>query len=202
VPAPGPQATPVETAAEHLRPGDSIWARRIAGLPLAAQGAVTVAAGALLLALRNPSLRTAGIVVGVAIVAFAAFELVELARHDNRANRVDRLVAVAALAGAGALLLAWPAITQRALLYAAGVSAVVFGVAETAALSTRPFSARERWLGGISSVIAFVFGIAMLARPRSSLTAAIDLLAVYLIATGGLRVVQFAEAWRRRRRAP
>jgi uncharacterized membrane protein HdeD (DUF308 family) len=200
VPAPGPTATPVETAAERLRPGDSMWARRIAGLPLAAQGAATVAAGALLLALRSPSLRTVGIVVGVAIVAFAAFEVVELARHGDRANRVDRLIAIAALAGAGALLLAWPAITQRALLYAAGVAVVVFGVAETAALSTRPFSTRERWLGAVSSVVAFVFGIAMLARPRSSLAAAIDLLALYLIVTGGLRLVQSAEAWRRRPR--
>ena len=199
VPAPGPRATPAETAAERLRHRDSMWDRRIGGLPLAAQGVATVAAGALLLALRSPSLRTVGIIVGIAIVAFAAFEVVELARHDDRLSRIDRLVAIVALAGAGALLLAWPAITQRALLYAAGVAAVVFGVAETAALSTRAFSARERWLGAASSVVAFVFGIALLARPRTSLAAAIDLLALYLIVTGGLRLVQSAEAWRRRR---
>jgi uncharacterized membrane protein HdeD (DUF308 family)/uncharacterized membrane protein YjdF len=201
VPAPGPTATPVETAAERLRPSDSMWARRIAGLPLAAQGAVTVAAGGLLLALPSPSLRTVGIVVGVAIAAFAAFEVVEFARHGHSTNRVDRLIAIAALSGAGALVLAWPAITQRALLYAVGVSAVVFGVAETAALSTRPFSTRERWLGGMSSVVAFVFGIAMLARPGTSLAAAIDLLALYLVVTGGVRLVQSAEAWHRRPRA-
>jgi uncharacterized membrane protein HdeD (DUF308 family)/uncharacterized membrane protein YjdF len=201
VPAPGPTATPVETAAERLRPSDSMWARRIAGLPLAAQGAVTVAAGGLLLALPSPSLRTVGIVVGVAIAAFAAFEVVEFARHGHGTNRVDRLIAIAALSGAGALVLAWPAITQRALLYAVGVSAVVFGVAETAALSTRPFSTRQRWLGGMSSVVAFVFGIAMLARPGTSLAAAIDLLALYLVVTGGVRLVQSAEAWHRRPRA-
>ena len=201
VPAPGPTATPVETAAERLRPWDSMWARRIAGLPLAAQGAVTVAAGGLLFALPSPSLRTVGIVVGVAIAAFAAFEVIEFARHGHSTNRVDRLIAIAALSGAGALVLAWPAITQRALLYAVGVSAVVFGVAETAALSTRPFSTRQRWLGGMSSVVAFVFGIAMLARPGTSLAAAIDLLALYLVVTGGVRLVQSAEAWQRRPRA-
>jgi uncharacterized membrane protein HdeD (DUF308 family)/uncharacterized membrane protein YjdF len=201
VPAPGPTATPVETAAERLRPSDSMWARRIAGFPLAAQGVVTVAAGGLLFALPSPSLRTVGIVVGVAIAAFAAFEVVEFARHGHSTNRIDRLIAIAALSGAGALVLAWPAITQRALLYAVGVAAVVFGVAETAALSTRPFSTRERWLGGMSSVVAFVFGIAMLARPGTSLAAAIDLLALYLVVTGGVRLVQSAEAWRRRPRA-
>ena len=202
VPAPGPTATPVETAAERLRPRRSNWERQIAALPLAAQGAVTAAAGALLLALPSPSLRTVGVVVGVAIIAFAAFEVVELARHDDRASRVDRVIAIAALVGAGALVLAWPAITQRALLYTAGVAAVVFGVAETAALSTRSFSPRERLLGALSAVVAYVFGIAMLARPGGSLAAAIDLLGLYLVVTGGLRLVQSAVAWRRRQRVP
>jgi len=45
VPAPGPTATPVETASERLRPGRSMWQRRVAGLPLAAQGAVALSAG-------------------------------------------------------------------------------------------------------------------------------------------------------------
>jgi hypothetical protein len=178
-----------------------MWARRIAGLPVVAQGAVTVAAGALLLALPSPGLRTVGIVVGVALVAHAVFEVAELARHHDRAKRADRLIAIAALAGVGALVLAWPTITQLALLRVAGVSAVVLGAAEAAALSTRPFTARERWLGALSSVVAFVFGIAMLARPAGSLATVIDLLALFLVVTGGLRLVQSAEEWRRRRRA-
>jgi uncharacterized membrane protein HdeD (DUF308 family) len=53
----------------------------------------------------------------------------------------------------------------------------------------------------MSSVVAFVFGIAMLARPGTSLAAAIDLLALYLVVTGGVRLVQSAEAWHRRPRA-
>jgi uncharacterized membrane protein YjdF len=45
VPAPGPTSTPVETAAERLRPGRSMWHQMIAGLPIAVVGAIAVVAG-------------------------------------------------------------------------------------------------------------------------------------------------------------
>jgi uncharacterized membrane protein HdeD (DUF308 family) len=51
-------------------------------------------------------------------------------------------------------------------------------------------SGRERWLGALSSVGAFVFGIAMLARPAGSLDAVINLLGLYLIVTGAVRLLQ------------
>jgi uncharacterized membrane protein HdeD (DUF308 family)/uncharacterized membrane protein YjdF len=200
VPAPGPTATPVETAAQHLRPRRSTWWRRhMAALPLVARGAVAVAAGILLLGLRTPSLRTVGIIAGVALLAGAAGEVVELARHRDRAQRADRIVAAACLAGAGLVVLAWPTITQLALLYAVGASAVVLGVSEAAALSTRAGSTRERWLGVLAGIAAFVFGIAMLARPAGTLETAIHLLGTYLIVVGALRLLQALDAWHRRR---
>jgi uncharacterized membrane protein HdeD (DUF308 family) len=201
VPAPNPTETVVETAAERLRPGLSLWQQRLAGLPLAVLGTVAVAAGAVVLALPTPTVRTVGIIVGTALVASAVIEIVELARHRDRVTRADRLIAVAALAGAGTVVLAWPTISQLALLYAVGASAVVLGVAEAAALSTRPRTSRESWLGALSSIVAFVFGIAMLGRPGSSLAAVIDLLGVYLVVIGALRLLQAADAWHRRRRA-
>jgi uncharacterized membrane protein HdeD (DUF308 family) len=201
VPAPGPAETPVESAADRLRPGRSALQQRTAAIPGAALGAIAVAAGGLLLALPAPSLRTVGIIVGVALVASAAAEVGALMLHHDRAQFADRLVAVAALAGAGAVVLLWPSISQLALLYAVGVSAVAFGVAEVAALSTRPLGGRERWLGAGLSIVAFAFGIAMLARPHSSFATAIDLLGLYLIVIGALRLLQAASAWHRRRRA-
>jgi uncharacterized membrane protein HdeD (DUF308 family) len=87
--------------------------------------------------LPTPGVRTIGIIVGVALVVSAGVELFELVCDDDRAERPDRLVVVAAFAVVGAVVLAWPAISQIALLYAIGASAVVLGVAETAALSTR-----------------------------------------------------------------
>jgi uncharacterized membrane protein HdeD (DUF308 family)/uncharacterized membrane protein YjdF len=200
VPAPGPTDTPVETAAGRLRRRQSGWQDRVSGVPLALLGVVAVAAGALLLALPAPTLRTVGIISGITLVAFAAAEAVDLMRYPDRAGRADRLIAVAALAGAGAIVLAWPTISQLALLYVVGASAVVLGIAEAAALSTRQSSSRERWLGALSSVVAFVFGIAMLGRPQGSLNAAINLLGVYLIATGALRLFQAVSTWHRQGR--
>jgi len=199
VPAPGPTDTPVETAVQRLRPRRSRWQDRLSVLPQAVVGAVAIAAGALVLALPTPGVRTIGIIIGVALVVSAAVELFELVRDDDRAERTDRLVVVAAFAVVGAVVLAWPAISQIALLYAIGASAVVLGVAETAALSTRASSTRERWLGALASVVAFVFGIAMLARPVSSLDAVITLLGVYLLAIGAVRLLQAVDAWYRRR---
>jgi uncharacterized membrane protein HdeD (DUF308 family) len=180
VPAPGPTSTPVETAAERLRPGRSMWHQMIAGLPIAVVGAI---------------------VVGAALLASAVVEAVGLVRHPERGKRADRALAAVALAGAGAVVLLWPTISQLALLYAVGASAIVLGVAEVAALSTRPGTVRERWLGGALGIVAFVFGIAMIAHPHSSLTTVINLLGVYLIVIGALQLLQAAEAWHRRRAA-
>jgi uncharacterized membrane protein HdeD (DUF308 family) len=155
----------------------------------------------LILALAAPTVRTVGIVVGVALVVSAAAELLEVTRHPDPTRRADRLIVVAALAGAGVVVLVWPTISQLALLYAVGASAVVFGLAEVAALSTRPSTSRERWLGAVSGIVAFVFGIAMLARPGSSLEAVINLLGAYLIVIGAVRLLQAADAWHRQRAA-
>ncbi len=199
VQVPGPTATPVASAAGRLEAGRSKWHRSVAGVPRVVQGAVGVAAGVLLLALPTPSLRTSGIIVGAALVVFAAAELVELARHRERARRVERLIAVAAPAAAGALVLAWPTISQLALLYTVGASAVVLGVTEAAAVSLPAHSSRERWLGAISSIAAFGFGIALLARPGATRSAVINLLGVYLVVIGSVLLLQAAEAWHRRR---
>jgi uncharacterized membrane protein HdeD (DUF308 family) len=199
VQVPGPTATPVASAAGQLEAGRSRWQRSVAGVPRVVQGAVGVTAGVVLLALPTTSLRTGGIIVGAALVAFAVAELVELARHRERAQRVERLIAVAAPAAAGALVLAWPTISQLALLYAVGASAVVLGVTEAAAVSTPAHSTRERWLGAISSIVAFGFGIALLARPGATHSAVINLLGVSLVVIGSAVLLQAAAAWHRRR---
>jgi uncharacterized membrane protein HdeD (DUF308 family) len=202
VPAPGPTDTPIESAAAHLRPARSAWwQNHVAALPLAAQGAAAVVAGMLLL-VGSPSLRTAGILAGITLLVSAAAESFELMRHHDRAERADRLLAILALAGVGALVLAWPRISQLALLYAIGASAIAFGFAEAAALSTRRHNARERWLGAASSVVAFVFGIAMLGRPKGSFAATINLLGAYLAVTGTLRLLQALDEWHRGRKPP
>jgi uncharacterized membrane protein HdeD (DUF308 family) len=152
----------------------------------------------LLLALPSPSLRTLGIIFGIVLLVFALFEAFELMRGASGAERVARYATIAASAVAGTLALAWPRISQYALLYAAGAASVVFAFAEVASLSTR-LDVRARWLGGLAGLAAFVFGVALLASPGKSLQAVITLVGVYLLVFGGLRLVHGAEAWRERR---
>jgi uncharacterized membrane protein HdeD (DUF308 family) len=199
VAVPEPSASAFEAAAERLRgSGASVRKSRLAGLPLTAQGIVSVVGGLLLLALPSPSLRTAGTVFGIVLLAFALFESFELVRGATGAERAARFATIAASAVAGTLALAWPKISQYALLYAVGVASVVFAFAEAASLSTR-LDARARWLGGLAGLVTFVFGVALLASPGKSLDAVITLLGVYLLVLGGLRLVQAANAWRERR---
>jgi uncharacterized membrane protein HdeD (DUF308 family) len=201
VAVPQPGSTAFEAAAERLRTGhsgSSAPKSRLAGAPPTVQGIVAVAGGLLLLALPSPSLRTLGIVFGIVLLVFALFETVELMRGASGAERVARFATIAASAVAGTLALAWPRISQYALLYAAGVASVVFAFAEVASLSIR-LDARARWLGGLAGLAAFVFGVALLASPGKSLQAVVTLVGIYLVVFGGLRLVHAAEASRESR---
>ena len=188
VPAPTPQQTAVQVAVARLeRDSTPAWERRLAGLPLAAQGAVALGAGVLLVALPSPSLRTVGVLIGAALLISAAIGLTGL-RRATPADRRTRLAEATALAAVGALMLAWPAMSQRALLYAVGGASLALACAEAASLTNATGSARERWLGGVTCVALFVFGIAMLAQPQRSLDAVTTLLGVYLVVLGMLRL--------------
>jgi uncharacterized membrane protein HdeD (DUF308 family) len=200
VPAPKPSASPLEAVGRRFRTGRgsevSMRESRLAELPLVAQGIALVGGGVLLLALPQPSLRTVGIIVGIALLAFAVFEAFGVVRRTDPAERGARIATMTASAVAGALILVWPTITERALLYAAGAASIVLAAAEAASLSGIS-DTRQRWLGAAVSVVAYVFGIALLASPGNSLHAVIVLLGIYLVVLGGLRVLHAVEAvWR------
>jgi uncharacterized membrane protein HdeD (DUF308 family)/uncharacterized membrane protein YjdF len=202
VPVPAPAATPLEVAGKQLESGPGArlvaWAGRIAGLPRVAQGSIFLAGGVLLLALPEPSLRTVGLIVGSALLAYAVIELVEIVNHPGRAARTPRVVTTIACAIAGTLVLAWPTISQLALLRAAGAASLVLGGAEAAAVSSKR-DTRERWVGAAASAAAYVFGIALLATPGKSLHRVINLLGIYLVVLGALRLLRALEVWLRER---
>jgi uncharacterized membrane protein HdeD (DUF308 family) len=204
VPAPMPSAAPIG-AAQHRIAESSVagWMTRFAGLPAAAQGAAALVAGVILLALPGPSLRTVGVIVGIALLLFALFEVVDTAWHRYRlaaSTKAISIVEIAGAAAAGAIVLAWPTITQLALVYAVGASAVVLGVAEAAALSNST-DVHQRWLGAVSAVLALAFGLTLLARPHSAFDKVITLLGLYLVVIGALRLIRAAVAHRRAERA-
>jgi uncharacterized membrane protein HdeD (DUF308 family) len=204
VPAPGPKITPLEAVAgraQETRAESTArrWRQRMEGLPLAAQGLVGLVAGLLLLALPSPSLRTLGVVLGSALLVTAALGAFALLRGHSRRGRAFDALEVAAAAVAGLLLLVWPTITQLGLLYAVGVFSIVLALLEVASL-TEDRPGRERWLGALAGIAAFVFGLAMLASPGRSLNAIITLLGLYFLVLGAIRLVQSLAAWYGRRR--
>ena len=141
----------LRTALGHLSLGHgrqvSAGRRRLEGLPLAAKGAVGIAAGALLLVWPTPTLRTVEIVVGVAVLTHAALDLADLVRRGLSTGFAARLAEVAAEIAVGTLLLAWPSMSRLALLYAVGASSVILAFLEAASLTSSARSDHDRWLG-------------------------------------------------------
>jgi len=201
VPAPGPRMTPLEAASEHAQHRHGVVAteQRIeqieSRLPLAAQGVVLIAVGVLLLALPSPSVRTLGVILGVALLVFAVVGAVQLARAKETVARVTVGVELAVTAAIGGLVLAWPTISERALVYAIGILSIVLGVLEATSLTDARVG-RERWLGAAASVAALVFGVAMLASGGRGLDLIATLLGVGFVAIGSLRLVRAVAARR------
>jgi uncharacterized membrane protein HdeD (DUF308 family) len=81
-------------------------------------------------------------------------------------------------------------------LYTIGAAIVAFAFVEAAALSTRGRSSRDRWIGGVLSVVALGVGIALLAMPTRVFDATVTLLGIYLVGLGALRLIR--EVARRR----
>jgi uncharacterized membrane protein HdeD (DUF308 family) len=151
--------------------------------------------GVLLLALPSPSVRTLGVILGVALLVFAVVGAVQLARAKETVARLTVGVELAVTAAIGGLVLAWPTISERALVYAIGILSIVLGVVEATSL-TNAREGRERWLGAAASVAALVFGVAMLASGGRGLDLIATLLGVGFVAIGSLRLVRALAARR------
>ena len=203
VPAPGPKVTPLDAVAGRAQEGRAEstagrWRRYMESLPLGAQGLVGIGAGLLLLGLPSLSLRTVGIVLGLALLLTAALGAIQLVRGHSRRGRVLDGLEIGTAAVVGVLVLTWPTISQRVLLYAIGIFSIVLALLEVGSL-TEDLSGRDRWLGALAGIAAFVFGLAMLAIPGRSLDAIITLLGIYFLVLGAIRLVQSLAAWRGRR---
>ena len=199
VPAPGPEVTPLEAVGRaQERRADSTagrWRQYMESLPLGAQGVVGIGAGLLLLVLPSISVRTVGIVLGVALLLSAALGVAELMRGHSRRGRALDALEIGTAAVVGVLVLTWPTISQRVLLYAIGIFSIVLALLEVGSL-TEDLSGRDRWLGALAGIAAFVFGLAMLASPGRSLGAVITLLGLYFLVFGVIRLVRAFAEWR------
>ena len=182
-----PAATPVERARARPVPH---WRQRLdAALSPVAKGALGIALGVVLLVWPSPALRTVGVVVGVGLLAHAALVVSDRLRHPG-GERSWWLLEAVVEAGVGILLLGWPGISQAALFYVVGVTAVLLGAVEAASLGGDAHTTRDRWLGGVAAAVAFLLGIAMIGAARRGADTVISLVGVYFVALGVLRLVQ------------
>jgi uncharacterized membrane protein HdeD (DUF308 family)/uncharacterized membrane protein YjdF len=200
VPAPPPSESAAARLAPQIESLATSWHARLAALPPVSQGLVALAAGTILLAWPSPTVRAVGIVLGLALVVHAALEIVDLWRRRARPGLGSGAEIVASVA-AGVLLLVWPGISQLALLYVAGASAIALAVVSAATIATEGRTTRDRWVGGALSIVGLIFGVALLGSPDRSFDAVLTLLGVYLLVVGVLRLVRaYAASPRGRRR--
>jgi uncharacterized membrane protein HdeD (DUF308 family)/uncharacterized membrane protein YjdF len=195
-------STPVERVhAGRARPA-STWRQGLdATLSPSAKGLIGIAAGLLLLVWPSPVLRTVEVVVGIVLLAHAAVDVHGLRRPGPPAIWW-RLLEIVAQVAVAALVLGWPGLSQVALLYALGLTAVLLGGIEAASLSGGAHTTRDRWLGGAAGAAAFIFGMAMIGTAQRGVHAVVTLVGVYLVVVGALRLVRTLRRTPRVGRAP
>lgn len=193
------QLVRLRKAAEAMRPRPLIRSiGRLRALPLAVSGLASLAVGAAMLVWREPALRTIEVLFGIAMLTQALFDAPAAIRGFHSLRKPNGAPAVLGEAALGAAVILSPGITRLGLAYLIGSAAVVLALLEAAALSTGGGSERARWLAGTGSVVAFVFGIAILALPDHSLDATVVALGLLLMSLGALRIVRATEARLRR----
>jgi len=103
---------------------------------------------------------------------------------------LDGLITV----GAGLLVLIWPDLSARALLFVIASTAVASGVAAfalgTVALPSRGGRSLLPMLWGVASV---AFGVAMFAHPGAGAVALVSLVAAFAIVTGAIQIAYALE---------
>lgn len=157
---------------------------------IAAQGALWIICGVVLVAWPEPSLTL--LVALMALLAFvdglisgfAAFA-VPLLRGERRWLVLE---AVAALA-VGVVLVAAPDVSSTALRYVISAWAAVNGVLELTAARRLPLSGGRELLLFWSGIVSLVFGLVMFIRPDGGTLALLGLIAVFVIVNGAMQIV-------------
>ncbi|HKT04542.1 MAG TPA: DUF308 domain-containing protein [Rugosimonospora sp.] len=160
------------------------------GWLLALRGVIAIAFG--FLALLWP-----GITLLALAVLFGAYALVDgvgmlvnyFRRRATGRYRAAHVVAGAAAVIAGILALLWPGITALALALVVGLWAVVVGGLDIIAAT----SGRGEWWVALVGALTVVAGVLILLRPAVSALAIAQIIGVYAIVVGILRL---AETWR------
>jgi uncharacterized membrane protein HdeD (DUF308 family) len=167
---------------------------------LAVRGLVAILFGLATLALPGLTLSALVLLFGVYALIDGAINIAGAWRASRAHVRWGTLL-LQGLAGilAGAITLAWPAITALALIYLIAAWSLVIGLIEiVAAIRLREFLSNE-WLLALSGVLSLIFGVLLLVAPLAGALAIALWIGVYALIFGvvlialGFRVRNWAK---------
>lgn len=157
------------------------------GWLLALRGLLAIAFGLAALAWPGITLVTIALLFGAYALVDGVGSLISFFRRRvPERYRAAHLVAGVAAVGAGVLTLLWPAITALALTLLIGAWAVVIGVLDIVAAT----SGRGEWWVGLIGALTIAAGMLVLLRPAVSALFIAQVIGVYAIIIGVLRLVE------------
>jgi uncharacterized membrane protein HdeD (DUF308 family) len=157
---------------------------------LALRGIVAVVFGLAALAWPGITLTILVILLGAYLLVDGVFALIA-AFKDRREHRqwwVVLLEAAASIA-AGALTLAWPGLTELALLYLVAAWAVITGIFEIVAAIRLREEIKGEWLLALSGILSVLFGLILAIQPGAGALALVWIIALYAIIFGALLIM-------------
>jgi uncharacterized membrane protein HdeD (DUF308 family) len=152
-----------------------------------AQGLYALVFGVVLLAWPGVTLRALTLLFGVFAIAYGLM-VAAAAGWTAGFSRLTVLLNGLVSIALGIAVLAWPDLTELALLYLIGAFALAVGLLEVAAaLEFRDVLQRE-WLLALAGVVSIVFGLIFVIRAGDGALALVVALAAYAIVYGVLLV--------------
>ncbi len=157
---------------------------------LALRGLIAIAFGFLALLWPGRTVLVLAVLFGVFVLADGVGMLIGFFRRraGSRFRGAHLLAGVLAIV-AGIVTLLWPAITVLALAVLVGAWAIVIGSLEVLAAT----EGRGEWYEGLIGALTVVAGVLVLLRPGVSVIAIAQVIGVFAIVIGVLRL---AETWR------
>jgi uncharacterized membrane protein HdeD (DUF308 family) len=166
---------------------------------LGLNGAISVAAGVVILVWPGISLFALTVLFGAWTAATGVVGLVSALSGATTQERGWLAVSSLLGIGVGVAVLAWPNISELALLYVIGAYAVSLGIAAIAGAFYLPIDGGDTALMILSGAVSILFGIVIFAKPGAGALVTLALIAAFalvggitelVVAIGGKRLVE------------
>jgi uncharacterized membrane protein HdeD (DUF308 family) len=166
---------------------------------LGLNGAISVAAGVVILVWPGISLFALTVLFGAWTAATGVVGLVSALSGATTQERGWLAVSSLLGIGVGVAVLAWPNISELALLYVIGAYAVSLGIVAIAGAFYLPIDGGDTALMILSGAVSILFGIVIFAKPGAGALVTLALIAAFalvggitelVVAIGGKRLVE------------